>query len=293
MADGLPSGFFNASGLEKYSHQVLDDLNQNDSFDNLQNELFIIATELDSGRRAIFGPGYIEAPISKAVSASSAIPLIYKPIEINGSEYIDGALNEIASLDLAVQKGAKLIICINPFVPWEKQGNNHNLHSRHKVDPLSSKGIRFIATQAFRTVLHSNLIRQVNQLNLAHPDVDILMIEPKSADYQMFFHNPISYVERKNIAHHGFQSVILDLVSNYPAYEELFSRHGISISLPFEEHELSRITEGGQDTNAIEEVFNKKLGDWHPPRMMSSLQELDKTLAALEITLDRLSQKAG
>ena len=57
-------------------------------------------------------------PISKAVSASTALPMIYKPVRIGNREYIDGGLVSTTNLDVAVERGAKFIVVVNPLVPY-------------------------------------------------------------------------------------------------------------------------------------------------------------------------------
>ena len=44
-------------------------------------------------------------PLSHAVAASSAIPLFFRPVRIEGRDYIDGSVGKVAHLDLAI-KGA-------------------------------------------------------------------------------------------------------------------------------------------------------------------------------------------
>src|SRR6202022_2298258 len=87
-----------------------------DDFRKLDKDLLLIATDLDNGERVVFGRGHDDrAPISLAAAASAAVPVLYKPVKISGRECIDGGLRGTASIDLAIEHGADLAICINPL----------------------------------------------------------------------------------------------------------------------------------------------------------------------------------
>ena len=67
----------------------------------------------------ILGEGeWAEVPISRAVAASGALPGIYEPVEIAGREFIDGGILSTTNVDVAVERGAKFIVVINPLVPY-------------------------------------------------------------------------------------------------------------------------------------------------------------------------------
>ncbi|HAJ37316.1 MAG TPA: hypothetical protein DCL15_16730, partial [Chloroflexi bacterium] len=118
LADLLPAGLYDSNALERYVRRVLEMPGRCNRFDFLDKQLFIVATELDSGNRAVFGQGGKGiVPISRAVAASSAVPVLYRPVRIFDKDYVDGGLHGTASLDLAIEAGAKLVICINSMVP--------------------------------------------------------------------------------------------------------------------------------------------------------------------------------
>ena len=118
LARALPNGIYNAQGLERYVRHILSEPGHTNRFDRLDKKLYIVATELETGRRAVFGQGGKSiVPISQAVAASSAVPLVYRPVQIFDRDYLDGGLHGSASIDLAIEAGAKLVVCVNPMVP--------------------------------------------------------------------------------------------------------------------------------------------------------------------------------
>jgi len=162
----------------------------------------IIATDLDTGARVVFGtPPYDTVPISRAVAASSAMPLVYRPVRIDGRDYIDGGVRGNASLDLAIERGARLIVCVNPLVPYDlDEADEEKLHIR-------DMGAPGIANQVFRTLFHSALHYHLKQIHRRHPDVDIILIEPARDDVRMFSEMPMRYSSRTEVARHGFETV--------------------------------------------------------------------------------------
>ncbi|MCB9134604.1 MAG: patatin-like phospholipase family protein [Anaerolineales bacterium] len=282
LLEALPSGFYDGLALERYLRETLLSNHRTNSFHHLGKELYIIATDLDTGGRAVFGNGYLEAPISLAVAASSALPLVYKPIRIDQREYVDGGMRGNASLDLAIEHGAKLVICINPLVPFDNSEHNVPL-----LGPdggyLSVKGLQAIANQVTRINLHSGLHYHIKQLRRSHPDVDIILIEPRPDDRQMFFYNVMRYSARLIIARHGFESVTLDLTAEYPRLKATLERHGIPISRRRVIEELAAISHFHDNPEVVRDILETgKLPETPPAdHLRDTLDDLDALLASM------------
>src|SRR5213076_2749853 len=119
LAEGLPSGLYSGSGIEKYVRTVLNDPDRSDDFRMLENELYIAATDLDTCERIVFGAeDWDDVPISTAVRASTALPMVYKPVRVRERELMDGGIVSTTNVDIAVEAGAKFIIVVNPLVPY-------------------------------------------------------------------------------------------------------------------------------------------------------------------------------
>lgn len=288
LSGTLPSGFYDPGGLEAFMRQSLLGMSYTNDFNKLGRELYIVATDLDSGQRAIFGKGHLEAPISKAVAASSALPVIYKPVRINGKDYIDGGTRGNASIDLAIEQGATLVVCINPLVPIDNQKQAEIAFPGQPDGRLSDKGVQSIFNQVFRIMLHSGLQYHIKQLRRAHPEVDIILIEPSPEDYQMFFYNIMRYSARLTVARHGFESATLDLAMDYPYYKSILSRHGIPISRRLVIEELAEIVNSGQDPRVLRAILEARSQRCRSRRRNTALCRLEQSLNDLEQTLDSL-----
>jgi NTE family protein len=293
LSETLPAGLYDVMALEHFLHQLLTTPGHTNNFDALDRELYIIATDLDTGERAVFGKGeVVDVPISMAVAASSALPFLYRPVRIGDKEYVDGGMRGTASLDLAIERGAELVVCINPLVPYDT--------SKDKVIPdlrkikekhLSEKGVRLVADQVLRIISHSGLQYHVKQLRRRHPDVDIILIEPRSDDYQMFYYNIMRYSARMVIAQHGFESVTLDLAEDYPRYKSLLARHGISISRRLVIEEMAEIQKSRYDPEVIRRVLEERAWYSHSVKEGSPVHWLRKALAELESVLEDIENE--
>ncbi len=230
----LPSGLFVNDRVESYLRHSFHQLGRTNDFRQLRRTLYVIATELDTGERVVFGDeGHDHIPISKAVQASTAIPLFYRPVRIGRRDYVDGAMRKTLHIDIAIAKGAKLIVCINPVVPLRNDIEREAVPLfEGKGRYLREKGFGYIAWQMLRVLLHSRIELGIERYKRLHPEVDIIIIEPRTDDYRMFFHNIMDYEARVPIAKHGNDTVMAHLAEHFEAYAPIFARHGVELIRP-------------------------------------------------------------
>src|SRR5918996_1477249 len=152
----LPKGIYSGSGIERYVNEVLSDPDRSNDFRMLEQELYLIATDLDSTERVILGEGeWAEVPISEAVAASGALPGIYEPVEINGREFIDGGILSTTNVDVAIERGAKFVVVINPLVPYVNDfAKNIPTMTGSRARRVSDMGFTAIGNQAYRVLSH-------------------------------------------------------------------------------------------------------------------------------------------
>ena len=285
LTDALPSGFYDGMALDTYMRLALGSYGRTNCFTDLQRELYIIATSLDTGERAVFGTDInSDVPISTAVAASSALPMIYKPVRIGAAEYIDGSMRGNASLDIAIEHGATLIVCVNPLVPYD---------NTQRVDlpshAFSKRGFSAIAAQVARITQHSGLRYQIKQLRRQHPEVDIILVEPRCDDRMLAFGNIMRYSERLEIARHGFESVTLDLAHDYQSYKEALARHGVPLSRRLVIEELAEIQGSGYNPAVIQRILEARKPNCGEANRNSPSCRLSRALAELELELDLLA----
>ncbi len=285
ISEALPTGMYDSLALEAYMREVLGNYGGTNDFTRLRQQLYIIATDLDSGQRAVFGPdSNQDVPISLAIAASTAVPLLYRPVRIADHDYIDGSVRGNASIDLAIERGATLVIVINPLVPFDNSDHRSVPFIGPEGSYLSDKGLTGVASQVGRIQSHGGLIYHIKQLRKTHPEVDIVLIEPNQHDYQMTFSNIMRYSTRLLLARHGFEMVTLNLAENYHCYDTLLSRHGIALTERLADEELEAIRAADYKPAVIQRILERRPV---PPKQLSA-STVTESLTNLSDTLDEL-----
>jgi predicted acylesterase/phospholipase RssA len=241
LAEALPTGLYSGSGLSEYVEEALSEGDRVNDFRLLGNELYLTATDLDTCERIVFGEeGWSDVPISKAVECSTCLPLVYKPVDLKGRQFVDGGIRSTTNVDIAVEKGAELIVVVNPLVPYvnDFEKTIPTVFGR-RVRRVSDMGLPAIANQTFRLIAHQRLHQAVEQWQERYPGVDIILLEPEPTDELMFGTPIMDYSRRLKIARHGFETVTAALAQDYDRFHEIAERHGLEIS----ERRVRRVVE--------------------------------------------------
>jgi NTE family protein len=262
LAEGLPPGVYDGSGIEDYLHDVLGDPDRMRDFRLLQNELYLTATDLDTCERIVFGEdGWEDVPIPTAVAASTALPMVYKPVDVKGRHLVDGGLRSTTNLDIAVEHGAKFVVVVNPLVPYVNDFQKMiptMLGSR--VRRVTDMGFPQIGYQTFKLLVHQRLHESVQQWSEKYPGVDIILIEPDPNDELMFETNILNFTKRVDIARHGFESVTIKLAKDYDRFAEICAKHGIEISATRVRRVIRHFEKERERTNAWRRILEQTTG---------------------------------
>lgn len=97
---------FNSSFLERL---IAEHADAHDDFADTAVPLHITATNMASGKKHVFETGRV----SEAVLASTAIPGVFCPVEIDGVTYVDGGVVANLDIETAIERGAKEILAID------------------------------------------------------------------------------------------------------------------------------------------------------------------------------------
>jgi NTE family protein len=241
LAEALPTGLYSGAGIAEYVEAALSTDGRVNDFRRLGNELYLTATDLDTCERIVFGEdGWSDVPISKAVQCSTTLPIVYKPVDLKGRQLIDGGIRSTTNVDIAVEKGAKFIVVVNPLVPFvnDFEKTIPTVFGK-RVRRVSDMGLPAIANQTFRLIAHARLHEAVEQWQERYPGVDIILLEPEPTDELMFGTPIMDYSRRLKIARHGFETVTATLAKDYDRYREIAERHGLEIS----ERRVRRVVE--------------------------------------------------
>ena len=237
LTNHIPTGFFDNRGLERWLRKNLERIRLPNDFKGFEEKrgrrLYIAACDVDTAERVIFGADEnCDLSISQAVQASTALPIFYRPPRLNGVDYMDGGIRNTANIDVAIEKGADLIICYNPFRPFlnridDEQGESQYFSAGRY---LSDRGLKVVINQAFRTLLHSRL-KLALQRYLADRRFqgDIVLLEPRDSDAEFFAINPLAFWKRAQAIREGFESVRVTIEQNYDQLVRLLGRYGLEM----------------------------------------------------------------
>jgi predicted acylesterase/phospholipase RssA len=231
----LPSGLFDNAPLERWLAGNMAKLGVPNYFADFYREtgrkLYLTATNLDTAERVLFGPENDHGlTVSEAVQASSALPGFFKPARINGVDYVDGGVRKTANIDVAVEQGADLIICYNPFRPFL---NDPHAPGRVGSRYLADRGLTTVLNQVLRTMLHTRLAMGLRAYMYdEHFRGDIVVIEARETDEKFFDLNPLEFWRRSDAVQHGLESVRETLLDSADVLQPIFSRYGLQFRAP-------------------------------------------------------------
>lgn len=87
-------------------------------FEDLRIPLHVSATDLEHGGQRIFSAGELIPPLL----AASAVPLIFPPVTIDGTPYVDGGLSNNLPVEPFAERRAEVIaVYVNPLPPYSAQ----------------------------------------------------------------------------------------------------------------------------------------------------------------------------
>lgn len=227
LTRAIPTGVFDNNPMERFLTRLYESEDHTNDFRELRSKLFIVAADLDTGDSVRFGaPGFDHVPISRAIQASTALPGLYPPVEIDQHFYVDGALKRTLHASTALQEGANLLLCINPLVPFDARLASDR-RARHRK--LRNGGLPVVMSQTFRAIIHSRMNVGIKSYANAYPDRDIVLFEPDRDDSRIFFANLFSYSNRRRICEHAYQTTRRDLLTHFDQMQEIFARYDINL----------------------------------------------------------------
>ena len=228
LSRAIPVGVFDNAPLRDFLAMIFSAPGRTDDFRELGTELFVVASDLDSGAPVRFGePGLDAVPISLAVQASTALPGLYPPVDIGGRSYVDGVLHKTVHASVAFERGAGLVIAVNPIVPVD---------TAHAVATgvmrrgrLVDRGMPGVMSQTFRTLIHSRMDTGMAAYRERYESQDLVLFEPRKDDYTMFFTNVFSFSARRKVLEHAYRSTLEQLRDRADEIGPVLERHGVTL----------------------------------------------------------------
>jgi NTE family protein len=238
LSPGLPTGIFSNAQVDTQLARLFSQPGRTNDFRQLKTKLTLVATNLDSAQPVSFGrPGWDHVPISRAVQASSALPGLFPPVEIDDQYFVDGALKKTMHASVALDEGVDLMICLNPLVPFDATAPQFAKVMQRDVSPerrsiprIVDGGLPAVLSQTFRSMIHSRMELGMKHYAHAYPNTDIVWIEPDHRDPELYLANTFSYAQRRHLAEHAYQQTRHMLRSHKTGLSAKLARHGISLN---------------------------------------------------------------
>ncbi len=287
LGPALPTGVFSNEQVDRQLAAFFSRAGRTNDFRQLRTQLTLVATNLDSGDAAPFGrPGWDHIPISRAVQASSALPGLFPPVEIDESYFVDGALKKTMHASVALDAGVDLLLCLNPLVPFNatepapadtpvmKSGLPRE---KRRIPRIVDGGLPSVLSQTFRSMIHSRMELGMKHYERAYPDTDIVLIEPDHRDPELYLANTFSYSQRRALAEHAYQQTRALLRSRRISLAPTLARHGITL-----------------DLDALDDPRRRLVGTAPPAaRVGRALQSLQEVIEDLRHALGPTRQRAA
>lgn len=228
LTQALPVGIFDNEPIRRYMHTIFSMDGRTDDFRQLGHRLTIVAADLDAATPIRFGTrGWDHVPISTAVQASTALPGLYPPVTVEGRHCMDGVLLKTVHASVALEQGAELLFCINPIVPVDAAAAARA--GWLPADVLIESGLTGVLSQTFRTLIHSRFRLGFDRYAARYPDADVVLLEPDSDEYELFFANVFSFRARRHICRSGYEATRRDLRRRYDELSPILALHGLTL----------------------------------------------------------------
>jgi predicted acylesterase/phospholipase RssA len=214
----VPVGFFRGERLKAFLERQLSRLGIPDNISLLGKELYISATDQDTGEHVVFGEEpWRDIRISQAIRASTALPPFYLPERVNGHWFADGQLTSSSDFNTAIRKGAGLILMIDPMVAYTSSSPGAVM--RH--------GGYFTAVQAIKSLVQTRFSSMLKHSMDVNPDVDFVVFRPTDEVMEAMAGNPMRYRIRTELAEMGYRGTVQQILAQYDSLVHKFAKHGI------------------------------------------------------------------
>lgn len=210
------SGYFSTEGMARRLRARLPDAGTA----SLPSHLRIVAYDTRRLRRVPFGsPKAPRVTLLQAVTASSAIPGVFRPVEIDGVPYLDGGIASTTHLDLVAEFAPDLdiVICIAPMAGDRTGG----------PPPLGPAVYSLVLSESLAWVARRTVEREAAGLRRSFPDLPVVIFRPDADDRRVMGANAMNGRRREPVRRVAYASALRALDS--AELRQAFERGGLSV----------------------------------------------------------------
>ena len=223
LTRAVPTAAFSGRRLGRWLERQLAKPGLTDSFERLRRPLYVGATDQDTAAAVLFGDGESrDVPIHRAVHASSALVPFYPPVEIDGRFYVDGAFSRTTNMRVAANRGATLVILIDPLVPVRSPEPGY----------VRARGGIYATTQGLKALINGRFDKAVSAIAHMHPNVAFHLFRPEADEMRVLSGSPMKYFYRPEIEAIAYETTLSKMREALPQLERDFALHGVSFRDP-------------------------------------------------------------
>jgi predicted acylesterase/phospholipase RssA len=217
----IPTGFFKGEALRKYIRHCIEASGSKDEFKSMKNELYIGATDMDTFEHVVFGKAPWDGiPVSEAIYASCALPLVFEPSQLGGRWFIDGQITKTCNLELVVERGCKLIFIIDPLKPL----------ATLVPGSVDQKGGYYALVQTIKALVYTRFHSVLSHLTERYPDTDFIVLQPDEEVAQLMAGSPMRYRIRTQLIHMAYRQTIRQLRERHKVYSAKLRKYGMVLA---------------------------------------------------------------
>ena len=229
LGNALPVCLFSNEAIRDYLRGAFDQPGRSDDFRRLKRKFFVVATDLETGRGVVFGSDSLNhIPISKAVQASTAVPGIYQPVDVEGRVCVDGVLLKTLHASVALEYGVDLLLCVNPLVPMDTGSDDAREALGRRA--VQRGGLPTLLSQSFRILIHSRASLGMERAAQSYPDADLLLFQPEPTEHRLFT-NLFRFHSRRKVCEIAYAQTRRDLWRRREALGPVLARQGLALRL--------------------------------------------------------------
>jgi len=218
----VPSGMFAGRRLEKWLERQFTRPGMTNAFSQLRRELYIGVTDQDTSQHVVLGaPGRQDIPVSRAVRASTALTPFYTPVTIQGRSYVDGGFTRTMNLSYAVDRGAGLVIAVDPLIPVQAAPGY-----------VEARGGTYEAVQGLKSFMQSRFVRSFAKFQELHPEVDVVQFHPEGEETRPLSGTMMRYFYRTDVQEVAFDATVGKIRAQFGRLSRMFGRYGLQLRDP-------------------------------------------------------------
>jgi predicted acylesterase/phospholipase RssA len=251
---------FRSDRFERALRQLFEAPGSTNSFGELPHQLFVGASDQDARRHVLFGDGTLgDVPISRAVQASMSVHPAFSSVRIGGRFYEDGAVTRTSDFVEAIDRGARLVFIIDPFVPYVAR----------TPGTTNRRGILYNIDQDLRTVSFTRFENTRHWVLRKHPEVSSYTFLPSNRLRQLLGTNPMDHRPYMEIWRGAYLSTLSRIHRLRHRMRGDLAAHGMTLSLDRAEAVADRLER--TQTPSLADFFPDGIVDIHtPPRALAS-----------------------